>query len=384
VRRFPIFDVRLPIGCAIWALSVASRAKIQEWPAKRNLNTEVTEASQRPQRTKPDMLCVFSVISANSVFSVCFLFSGAYPRLTMRSEILPTLRLPRTRMQNRVVCAILGMSLSCVIAPGAEMPGHQPTQATTTEAATPFHWPNGKRAAVSLSFDDARLSQIDVGLALLNEHHMKATFFLQAANIHNRLEGWKKAVADGHEIGSHTVTHPCTGNYAFSRHNALEDYTLQMMEDQLDDADAQIQQMLGVKPRTFAYPCGLKFVGRGVDARSYVPLIAQHFIAGRGYLDESPNDPTICDLAQAMGTPFDDMDLEHMKAIVDEAAKQGRWVIFVGHDIGTRGYQVTDATALGALCDYLKDPANGVWLGTVEEVAQYIRQRRHATAGGDM
>ena len=32
-----------------------------------------------------------------------------------------------------------------------------------------FHWPNGKKAAVSLSFDDARLSQIDTGLALLKK-----------------------------------------------------------------------------------------------------------------------------------------------------------------------------------------------------------------------
>jgi len=77
-----------------------------------------------------------------------------------------------------------------------------------------------------------------------------------------------------------------------------------------------------------------------------------------------------------MGTPFDDMDLEHMKTIVNEAGSKGRWVIFVGHEIGTRGYQITDAGALGALCDYLKDPANGIWLGTVEEVARYIRQQR--------
>lgn len=287
-------------------------------------------------------------------------------------------------MPIRRVCVIFALSLSCAFAPVTEMPAQQPAPPTQIEPAKPFQWPNGKRAAVSLSFDDARTSQIDVGLALLNEHGVKATFFLEAANIHNRLEGWKKAVADGHEIGNHTVTHPCTGNYAFSRRNALEDYTLQMMEDQIDEASAQIQQMLGVRPRTFAYPCGQKFVGRGLDVRSYVPLVAEHFIAGRGYLDESPNDPSFCDLAQAMGTPFDDMDLEHMKAIVDEAAKQGRWVIFVGHEIGPRGYQVTDATALGALCDYLKDPANGIWLGTVEEVAQYIRQQRGSSSGSKM
>jgi peptidoglycan/xylan/chitin deacetylase (PgdA/CDA1 family) len=258
------------------------------------------------------------------------------------------------------------------------MMGQQPNQAQGQAAnpAKPFQWPNGKRAAVSLSFDDARLSQIDTGLALLNEEGTKATFFVEATNIGQRLDGWKKAVADGHEIGNHSLTHPCTGNYAFSRHNALEDYSLQMMTAQLDDANAEIQRLLGVKPKTFAYPCGQKFVGRGVDVRSYVPLVAERFLLGRGYLDESANDPAFCDLAQAMGTPFDDMDFAQMKGLVEQAAKDGRWVIFVGHEIGKRGYQVTDTVALKALCEYLKDPANAIWLGTVEEVAEHIRVQR--------
>src|SRR2546429_707276 len=74
--------------------------------------------------------------------------------------------------------------------------------------------------------------------------------------IRKRLDGWKKAVAEGHEIGNHSNTHPCTANYSFSRLNALENYTLEMMAAQLDGANAEIETLLGVKPRTFAYPCG--------------------------------------------------------------------------------------------------------------------------------
>lgn len=260
---------------------------------------------------------------------------------------------------------------------GSAEPQAQPPQA---ESAQPFRWPEGKRAAVSLSFDDARPSQVDTGLALLNQHQVKATFFLQSENISQCLDSWKRAVADGHEIGNHSITHPCTGNYAFSRRNALENYTLSMMAAQLDGANAEIQRLLGVTPKTFAYPCGQKLVGRGLDARSYVPLVADRFLVGRGYLDESANDPPVCDLAQVMGTPFDDMDFEQMKKLVEAAAQEGRWLIFVGHDIGPRGYQVTDVGALGTLADYLKDPANGIWLGTVGEIGQYIVQKRTTAA----
>lgn len=249
---------------------------------------------------------------------------------------------------------------------------------TNDEPTRSFRWPNAKRMALSLSFDDGRLSQVDTGLALLRKHGVKATFFLQGNQIEKRLDGWRNAVAEGHEIGNHSMTHPCTGNYEFSRHNALEDYSLPTIEKQLKSANAQISRLLGINPKTFAYPCGQKFVGRGRNTKSYVPLIAKHFLVGRGYLDEAANDPEFCDLAQALGTPLDDMDFEQMLKLIEQAARQGRWVIFVGHEIGERGYQVTDTKALEALCDYANNPTNGIWLGTVGEIGAYVQKHRAA------
>jgi len=227
-----------------------------------------------------------------------------------------------------------------------------------------------------LTFDDARISQVDVGLPIFKKHGARATFYTLPSNIRKRLSGWQQAVADGHEIGNHSVTHPCTGNYPDFRLNALENYTLEMMAKELDEANTQIEQLLGVRPRTFAYPCGLKFVGHGLNVHSYVPLVAQRFTAGRGYLDEAANDPTICDLAQALGTPFDGQEYGPMKQAVDVATADARWVIFVGHDIGPRSHQTTDTAALEALLEYLQDPETGVWLGTVDEIATYLKQRR--------
>src|SRR5205823_15103658 len=74
-------------------------------------------------------------------------------------------------------------------------------------------------------------------------------------------------------------------------------------------------------------------------------------------------------------------------ASLDEAVKEGRWIIFVGHDIGKRGYWVT--AALEALCESLQGPAHGIWLGTVAEIAEYIRSEerrvgKEGRAGGEM
>jgi len=196
---------------------------------------------------------------------------------------------------------------------GAALAGQRDPNPLVEEGSKSFHRPKGKRAAVSLSFDDARTSQVERGLVLLKKEGVRVTFFVNPEHVKKRLAGWKQAVADGHEIGNQSLAHPCTGNYPAFLQNALENYDLRMMAHELDGANDQIQKLLGVKPTPFAYPCSLKFVGRGLDVRSYVPLVAERFIVGRGYLDESPNNPAVCDLSQAMGTPFDDLDFTQMK-----------------------------------------------------------------------
>ena len=246
------------------------------------------------------------------------------------------------------------------------------------ESTKVIHWPEGKRVAVSLSFDDGRASQIDIGLDVINPTGVKVTFFVNPGGeaFHSRLAGWKRVVASGHEIGSHSVNHPCTGNFPWSLHNALENYTLEQMSQQLDDANVQIAKFLGVHPVTFAYPCGQKFVGRGPALKSYVPLISRKFLVGRGYMDEYYNDPVFCDLAQASGIAFDDMDYIDMVKHISKAAQQAGWVIFAGHDIGQKGFQVTDTIALVALCKYMQDPANGVWVDTVKNIGKYVVDQR--------
>jgi len=245
-------------------------------------------------------------------------------------------------------------------------------------AVSAFHWPDGKHVAVSLSFDDARESQVDVGVPLFARYGSKVTFYVNPPNMKKRLDAWKAAAASGHEIGNHTNVHPCTGNFAWSREHALENYTAAMMASELDTANADIERLLGVKSTTFAYPCGEKFVGRGTRTESYVPLVAKRFLVGRGFRDESANDPMLCDLAQVLGVESDGMSFDEFKAQVDAAAKTGAWVVFAGHDIGTGGHQTTLVPALEQFLKYAKDPANGIWLDTVENVAKYI----HGQQGG--
>ena len=70
--------------------------------------------------------------------------------------------------------------------------------------------------------------------------------------MQQRLSEWKQALENGHEIGNHTFNHPCSGNFSFSRNRALEDYTLERMKNEIIEANAAIEQALGITPKTFA------------------------------------------------------------------------------------------------------------------------------------
>ncbi len=251
-----------------------------------------------------------------------------------------------------------------------------PFELAAQNTAAAFRWPEGKRVAVSLSFDDARASQVDVGVPLFEAHGVKVTFYVNPRSLEKRLDGWKEAAAGGHEIANHSTSHPCTGNFTWSRDHALENYTLAMMEREMDSANADTERLLGVKPTTFAYPCGEKFVGRGAATVSYVPLVAKKFRAGRGFRDEAANDPLFCDFAQLLGVDSDGMTFEEMKQAVLTAAKTGGWLVLAGHEIGKPGNQTTEAAALEQFLKYAKDPANGVWLDTVDAIARYILTQR--------
>lgn len=243
-------------------------------------------------------------------------------------------------------------------------------------AQTKFLWPEGKQVAISLTFDDGRISQVEGGIKLLNEYDVKATFYVVPMAVEKSLDAWKKTVEHGHEIGNHSVRHPCTGNFLWSRNTALENYTLEQMRSELIEANAQIEKLLGVKCEVFAYPCGQTFVGRGKETKSYVPIVAELFLSGRGWLDEGPNDPLFCDFAQLTGVESDGKDFEQVLPLIESARKNNQWLVLAGHEMSDPGAQTTRLTMLKALLEYAKDPANGVWIAPVGTVVKYIQEQR--------
>ena len=247
---------------------------------------------------------------------------------------------------------------------------------------TSFHWPGDKRVAVSISVDDARASQVEVGFPLLEALGAKATFYVLPSAVEPQVELWRAVAAAGHEIGNHSVRHPCSGNFSFAREKALESYTLEQMEAELLECNGLVHDLIGVVPRTFAYPCGQTFVGRGEATRSYVPIVAKHFLAGRVYMSEWYNTPGSMDRAQLYGRNFDGVSFETFQEWVKLARGEQGWIVLAGHNIGDGSItQTVDTEVLRRVCDYCLDPENGVWLDTVERVAWHVKQQEQTSSG---
>lgn len=232
-------------------------------------------------------------------------------------------------------------------------------------------YPGRARAAVSLTFDDARPSQLDRGIPTLDRHGVRGTFYVLPRAVAKRPDDWKRAVTTGHEIGNHTMTHPCSANHNSSRASPLEALTVEDVDHDIGAADDAIDALLGVRPRTFAYPCGQTAVGRGEHKASYVPIVARRFVAGRGYRSETANDPAVCDLALIDAFHADGMDTGALLELVDRAVEQERWIVLVCHEVGESGPLGIAEDALDALCRGIAANQR-VWVAPVAEVAERI------------
>jgi peptidoglycan/xylan/chitin deacetylase (PgdA/CDA1 family) len=72
-------------------------------------------------------------------------------------------------------------------------------------------FPGGRRAAVSLTYDDCLPCHRLAVAPALSARDMAGTFYCPAASgdLHANVEAWRAVATSGHELGNHTCFHPC-------------------------------------------------------------------------------------------------------------------------------------------------------------------------------
>ena len=248
------------------------------------------------------------------------------------------------------------------------------TLAAPSRAASRFPWPDGRRAAVSLTYDDSLNGQLDIAAPQLEAHGFKATFFLTRQNMQARLADWQALARRGHEIGDHTVDHPCE----------LRPFTAASFErKELRPMETFLDANFGASHRRlFAYPCGATELGRygKLNARQtrYVRLLRRDFEAAR-IVDGGPNDPRLAMrfryLLQANAPTYDRDAAQPAIDYVNLAIARGYWAILIFHDIVGERRQTgeTSGTTHRAILDFIaRQP---VWCAPLGRVFDYIEAR---------
>ncbi len=246
-------------------------------------------------------------------------------------------------------------------------------------AGEPFAWPQGRQAAVSLGYDDALDSQLDIAIPALDSHGFKATFFLVMANkpVAARLADWRAAAANGHELGNHTLFHQCSrsapGHEWVEPQRDLDTTTAQQMKDQVLLANTMLNAIDGKTVRTMALPCN-ESRAQGQD---YLPLVADAFVGIRIGGHAVTADVAHMDPAAVTVISADGLSGKDMIKLVKEAGRRHGLVSFTFHGVGG-DYLTTSAQAHAELLDYLDRHRDVYWVDTFATIISHVRQQQAA------
>ena len=239
-----------------------------------------------------------------------------------------------------------------------------------------FGWPGGAQAAVSLTYDDGADSALDQALPDLEMAGFLGTFYLTTSNpwVMARKAEWKNAFLSGHEIGNHTLKHPCRGQ---GHEYNLEAYRPLDIRKEILAAATWLNHNIGVDNyRTFAYPCGHVAIGNPPDEGSYSSAVrACHFAARLAVPAGGINDPHLVAKdplkinAAVLGSP-NDKGVEQYIEYCEQAARSRGWAVLVFHCIGVNQARSIKRVVHQQLIEHLQDKR--FWVAPVREVARYI------------
>lgn len=114
--------------------------------------------------------------------------------------------------------------------------------------------------AISLSYDDGLNSQLDNVVPALNKYNLKASFYLTLAStvVRERLQEWRSAALQGHELGNHTLYHPCRaslpGREWVPDTANLDTYSLKQIVQEVEMANSFLYAIDGRQQRTLLLP----------------------------------------------------------------------------------------------------------------------------------
>jgi len=233
---------------------------------------------------------------------------------------------------------------------------------------------NGKQCAVALTYDDALNVHLSNVVPLLDSLGFKGTFYLSGffPGLRARLADWIAVGKEGHELGNHTLFHPCEGEAPgrewVPRDYDLNKYTVRRMVDEITMANTLLQAMDGNKIRTFAYPCGDKKAGDS----SYVGMIKDVFPGARGVQEKMQKKEEV-DLYDIGAYMINGQSGEDLIRLVRDAMAKQALLVFLFHGVGGEHSLNVSLSAHRELLQFLKQNEKHIWVAPMLDICSYVK-----------
>jgi peptidoglycan/xylan/chitin deacetylase (PgdA/CDA1 family) len=236
---------------------------------------------------------------------------------------------------------------------------------------------NNKQCAVVLTYDDALNVHISHVLPALDSVGLKGTFYISDyfGGLRAQIPKWKKAAAKGHELGNHTIFHPCLGNLPgrgfVSPDYDMSKYSIRRMTDEIKAMNTLLKAVDGKERRTFAYTCG----DMKIRDTFFLEGLKYDFAAARAV--RSQMDSLDVDLYNVSSYMVNGESGEQLIELVKQAKKQKKLLVFLFHGVGGEHSLNVSLEAHSKLLKYLKQNQKEIWTATMVDVAEYISKRKN-------
>ena len=231
-------------------------------------------------------------------------------------------------------------------------------------------WPDGKKAVIVLTYDDALLSQLDVAIPQLDKVNLKATFFLNEPATVEQIDRWRAASRNGHELGNHTVYHPChSSKIPTDPRYHSENYTTNTILREIKVMNKFLYALDNKAGHTYAYPCCETSVGEKnyVESLNGVVKYARTCGPPPVITDFKSLDPL---LVPSKFFP-ENTTGEELIEFVRQVQKSNGMCVLLFHGVGG-DYLKVSSEAHQQLVQYLKDNNKDIWIATFAEAMDYV------------
>ncbi len=243
--------------------------------------------------------------------------------------------------------------------------------------------PDAAKAAVSLTYDDALEGHWREVAPALESQGLRGTFFVvPRPQFIEQVEEWRQVANAGHELGNHTLFHPCRREPA-SRFEWLNEsfdlchYNETRWREEMRVANALLQLIDGRSRRTFGNTCCNTEIGSDGNKVQLAPIIEEMFVAGRGSHSNLMVSPAKAEFGELGHFSGDGKTFEELRALVEQAFDCGGWLILMFHGVGNAEHSLhIDPEEHAKFLHYLGNERQKVWTAPLVDVAETIQKHR--------